>query len=190
MKQIILARFNESISVKKQLVGNVHIINLILKISTQISNSIQKNNKVIFAGNGGSFSDSCHLAAEFVCRFNIDRFPMPSVSLASNNSILTAIGNDYSFTDIFSRELQAIGKLGDIFIAISTSGNSPNILKAIKAAKSKSIETYGLTGINGGKMKDLCECICVPSNNTARIQEAHIVIGHIICELVENAIFK
>ena len=119
-----------------------------------------------------------------------DRNPLSALALGGNNSILTAIGNDYSFDNIFSRELDALGHEGDVLIAISTSGNSRNILESIKVAKKKKIQIYGLTGETGGCMKELCSCICVPSEITARIQEAHIMIGHIICEIVEHKIFK
>jgi len=146
--------------------------------------------KIFFAGNGGSFSDSFHLAGEFVSRFMFDRDALPALALGGNNSILTAIGNDYSFDNIFSRELDALGYEGDVLIAISTSGNSRNILELIKTAKKKKIQVYGLTGETGGCMKDLCSYICVPSKITARIQEAHIMIGHIICEIVEYKIFE
>ena len=189
MNNLIKKRFSESIEVKKQLLLNDDIINTIQLISENIIRALKNGGKIIFAGNGGSFSDSFHLAGEFVSRFIFDRPALAAIALGGNNSIVTAVGNDYSYDDVFSRELYALGNSNDIFVAISTSGNSPNILKAIAVSNEKKIKVFGLTGSSGGKMKDLCNCICVPSKSTARIQESHIVIGHIICEIVEQNIF-
>jgi len=147
-------------------------------------------NKVIFAGNGGSFADSIHLTAEFVSKFNFDRKPLSAIALGANNSIITSIGNDYSFEDIFSRELDALAREGDLLIAISTSGNSKNIIKVIEKAQAKGITVYCLTGEKGGAVSKICKCLKVPSNTTARIQEVHITIGHIICEIVEDQLCK
>ncbi|MCK4358967.1 MAG: SIS domain-containing protein [Candidatus Cloacimonetes bacterium] len=190
MHELIRNRIQESILCKSKITESDNIIKLINEISHTIVSALKKNNKVMFAGNGGSFSDAFHLAGEFVSRFMFDRDALPALALGGNNSILTAIGNDYSFDDIFSRELDALGHEGDVLIAISTSGNSRNILGLIKTAKNKKIQVYGLTGETGGCMKDLCPCVCVTSEITARIQEAHIMIGHIICEIVERKIFK
>jgi D-sedoheptulose 7-phosphate isomerase len=190
MIETIKKRVKESIDTKNKLFYDNILIEQIEELSLLVLKALQTGNKVFFAGNGGSFSDAFHLAGEFVSRFMFDREALPAIALGGNNSILTAIGNDYSFTEIFSREIKALGKSGDVFIAISTSGNSKNILSAIKTAKEKGVNTWGLTGISGGKMKDVCDCICVPSGETPRIQESHILIGHIICELVEHKYFK
>lgn len=148
--------------------------------------SLQKGGKLMLCGNGGSAADSQHLAAEFTGRFSKDRPPIAAVALSTDTSALTCIGNDYSFNDIFSRQLQALGKAGDCLIAISTSGNSGNVLAAVAAAKSLGISTIGLLGRDGGKLKAQCDIsIVVPSQVTARIQEAHILIGHSLCGAVE-----
>ena len=189
MKELIIKRIGDSIAVKEKLLTDEIIIEQIEKVSLQVVNALEKGKKVIFAGNGGSFSDSFHLAGEFVSRFLFDRPALPSIALGGNNAIVTAVGNDYSYNDIFSRELYALGNAGDIFIPISTSGNSGNIINAIKTANDKGLIILGFTGETGGKMKDICDCICVPSKDTARIQECHILLGHILCELVESTYF-
>ena len=152
--------------------------------------SLIAGGKVIFAGNGGSFADAQHLSAEFTSRFLFDRTPLPSLALGTNNSSISAIANDYGYDQVFARELQAIAKPGDVFIAISTSGNSTNVVAAVEMAKELGIATVGWTGRSGGRLQQLCECICIPSTETARIQECHILIGHILCGLVEAAYFK
>ena len=148
--------------------------------------SLQKGGKLMLCGNGGSAADSQHLAAEFTGRFSKDRPPIAAVALSTDTSALTCIGNDYSFNDIFARQVQALGKAGDCLIAISTSGNSGNVLAAVAAAQSLGISTIGLLGRDGGKLKAQCDVsIVVPSQVTARIQEAHILIGHSLCGAVE-----
>jgi len=139
----------------------------------------------ILVTNAGRFIGS-HLTTEFVSKFAFDRKPLSAIALGANNSIITAIGNDYSFEDIFSRELDALAREGDLLIAISTSGNSKNIINVIQKAQAKGITVYCLTGEKGGAVSKICKCLKVPSNTTARIQEAHITIGHIICEIVED----
>jgi len=186
MQKIIQERLEESINVKKLILKDKHLLCLIEEIVNNIKEALSKGNKVIFAGNGGSFADSIHLTAEFVSKFNFDRKPLSAIALGANNSIITSIGNDYSFEDIFSRELDALAREGDLLIAISTSGNSKNIIKVIKKAQAKGITVYCLTGEKGGAVSKICKCLKVPSNTTARIQEAHITIGHIICEIVED----
>ena len=186
MQKIIQERLEESINVKKLILKDRQLICLIEEIVNNIKEVLLKGNKVIFAGNGGSFADSIHLTAEFVSKFNFDRKPLSAIALGANNSIITSIGNDYSFEDIFSRELDALAREGDLLIAISTSGNSKNIIKVIKKAQAKGITVYCLTGEKGGAVSKICKCLKVPSNTTARIQEAHITIGHIICEIVED----
>ncbi len=157
------------------------------KIAEEICLALQKGNKVIFCGNGGSASDSQHLAAELLGRFLFDRASLPGISLTANTSTITAIGNDYGYEQIFSRQLEGVGKKGDVLFCLSTSGNSKNIILAIEKAKQQSIKTVGLTGAGGGLMKDICDhLIAVPSSETNHIQEMHIAVGHIICGIIES----
>jgi len=185
----IRSQIKDSISVKQALMTDDLLLEQIHQLALNCLGALKVGGKIIFAGNGGSFADAQHLSAEFTSRFLIDRAPLASVALATNNSAISAIGNDYGYEQIFARELKAIAKLEDVFIAISTSGNSANILAAVSVAKELGVTTIGLTGSNGGQLKQLCECICVPSTDTARIQECHILVGHIICGLVESAYF-
>ncbi len=186
MDTIIKDRIEESIAVKKALVSDANLVAAIARIAQDVSDALSNGNKVIFAGNGGSFADSIHLTAEFVSRFQRERAPLAAVALGANNSILTAVGNDYGYELVFAREIGALGRAGDVFIGLSTSGNSINVIKAVEVAKDIGITTYCLTGEDGGKLKDYADCVRVPSGKTARIQESHILIGHIICELVED----
>jgi D-sedoheptulose 7-phosphate isomerase len=152
--------------------------------------ALRGGNKVLLAGNGGSAADAQHLAAELVSRFYFDRPGLAAIALTTDTSALTAIGNDYGFEKLFSRQVDALGRAGDVFIGISTSGNSPNVLGALAACRAKGIVTVGLTGQSGGKMAALCDhCLRMPSGETPKIQEGHIVVGHIICGLVERAMF-
>jgi D-sedoheptulose 7-phosphate isomerase len=151
---------------------------------------LNSGNKIMFAGNGGSAADSQHLAGELVSRFNYERDALYGIALTNDSSIMTSIGNDYGFEEVFARQIKGLGQAGDIFVALSTSGNSPNIIQAINAAKAKKIMVIGLTGESGGKMSDICDFIFkIPSSNTPRIQEMHIKLGHILCELIEDGIF-
>jgi D-sedoheptulose 7-phosphate isomerase len=146
--------------------------------------------KILIAGNGGSAADAQHFAGELVSRFYFDRPALAAIALTTDTSILTAIGNDYGYEDVFSRQIQALGQAGDVFIAISTSGNSPNILKAISQSKAQGLTVIGLTGRTGGKMKALCDlCLCAPSDSTPRIQECHLVLEHTLCACIEEALF-
>tara|TARA_B110000858_G_C17751015_1_gene449664 strand:+ start:462 stop:1025 length:564 start_codon:yes stop_codon:yes gene_type:complete len=159
----------------------------ILEAANMIIDSLDNNGKVIFCGNGGSAADAQHLSAEFVGRFLKNRQPLASLSLTTDTSAITAIGNDFSFDEIFSRQLEAIGNKGDILYAISTSGKSKNILKALQVAKKLGIKTIGITSVAGKDLNKFCDItIEVPSRRTDRIQEMHIATGHIICEIVEN----
>lgn len=157
-----------------------------------ILKSVKDGKKILFIGNGGSAADCQHLATEFMIRLSHDlnRPAIPAISLTTDSSNLTAGGNDIGFDNVFARNIQGLGNAGDVLFAISTSGNSPNILKAIEIARTKEIFVVGLTGKTGGKMKNLCDSvICVPSDNIQRIQEGHITIGHIICELTERELY-
>jgi len=158
---------------------------LILKIIAEIKNALEKGKKVLIAGNGGSAADAQHFAAELVVRFGEDRQAMPCIALTTDTSVLTACANDYSFDYIFARQIEALGNEGDVFIAISTSGKSKNILEAIKTAKSKGLKVFGLIGRDGGEMKDLCDCVIVRSDDTAIIQEIHEFILHFIARSIE-----
>ncbi|WP_086239269.1 D-sedoheptulose 7-phosphate isomerase [Campylobacter devanensis] len=190
INQYIKSHFEDSIQVKNQILQDKALIELIQKVALITTNAYKNGFKTMLAGNGGSAADAQHIAGEFVSRFYFDRPGIPSIALTTDTSILTAIGNDYGYDRLFARQVQAQGVKGDIFIGISTSGNSANIIEAIKVCKEKEIISIGLTGQSGGKMADLCDyCIKVPSNCTPRIQESHIVIGHIICAIVEEEIF-
>lgn len=152
--------------------------------------TLKNRRKIIFCGNGGSAADAQHLSAEFMGRFLIDRSPLPAISLSVDTSALTAIGNDYGFDKVFSRQLSGVGQSGDMLVAISTSGNSGNIIEALKAARDLGIFSVSLTGADGGKARQLADLsLCMASNKTNVIQEAHIVVGHYICKQVEEAIF-
>jgi D-sedoheptulose 7-phosphate isomerase len=186
---LIKDQIRSSIAVKQAMLEGAENIALIERLARQCVDALHKGGKVIFAGNGGSFADAQHLSAEFVSRFMYDRAPLASVALGTNSSAMSAIGNDYGYDQVFSREFAAIAKADDVFVPISTSGNSPNVLAAVKVAGELGIATVGLAGETGGKMKSLCDCICVPSRETARIQECHIMIGHILCGLVEERCF-
>ncbi|WP_086243562.1 D-sedoheptulose 7-phosphate isomerase [Campylobacter devanensis] len=190
INQYIKSHFEDSIQVKNQILQDKALIELIQKVALITTNAYKNGFKTMLAGNGGSAADTQHIAGEFVSRFYFDRPGIPSIALTTDTSILTAIGNDYGYDRLFARQVQAQGVKGDIFIGISTSGNSTNIIEALKVCKEKEIISIGLTGQSGGKMVDLCDyCIKVPSNCTPRIQESHIVIGHIICAIVEEEIF-
>jgi D-sedoheptulose 7-phosphate isomerase len=153
--------------------------------------SLDHGGQLFIAGNGGSAADAQHIAAELTGRFQRERQPLRAMALHGNTSALTAIGNDYGYEHVFARELSAHARPGDVLMAISTSGNSPNILRAIEAARKHQVRVIGLTGENGGKMRSACDlCLCVPSKSTARIQEMHITIGHAICELVEERLAR
>jgi D-sedoheptulose 7-phosphate isomerase len=186
IKEIITS----SMDAKEDLLNSTECIEMISKLARFCLDALVEGGKIIFAGNGGSFGDSQHISAEFTSRFLFDRKPLASIALGTNSSSMSAIGNDYGYEYVFSRELEALGKSEDIFVPISTSGNSSNILEAINIANEKNIKTIGLTGSNQGKMNGMCECISVPSTDTGRIQECHILIGHIVCGLVENLYFK
>ena len=168
--------------------ADAELIRLTEQVGDKCVEAIRRGNKVMFAGNGGSAADAQHLAAELVGKLSYDRPGLPSMSLTTDTSILTAVGNDYGYEDVFLRQVQSIGLKGDVFIGISTSGRSKNLVKALAGARDKGIVTVGMTGQTGGDMKALCDiCLRVPSTDTQKIQEAQIVLGHIFCGLVERA---
>ena len=179
-----------SIATKQQIVENDTLLAVIEQVTKVIVEAFRNGNKVLFCGNGGSAADAQHLAAEFSGRFYSDRNPLPSEALHCNTSYLTAVANDYGYDVVYSRMIKGIGRPGDVLIGLSTSGNSKNIVKAIEQASELGMISVSLTGSSGGAMKDISNyLINVPSNDTPRIQESHITIGHIICELVERELF-
>ena len=182
MKEIIKQRFLDHLQVANA-VMNSDILAQIERIAVEVKKALADGNKVLFCGNGGSAADSQHLAAEFVGRFQKERAGLPAIALTVDTSILTAVSNDY----VFVRQVQALARPGDVLVGISTSGNSANVVEAVELAKSMGVFCVGMTAEGGGKMKLLCdECIAVPAKVTARAQEMHILIGHILCELVDG----
>ena len=179
-----------SIDTKQSVLQNEGLLKTIEASVDVIVNAFRNGNRVYFCGNGGSAADAQHLAAEFSGRFYTDRKALPAEALHCNTSYLTAVGNDYGFDEIYSRLIEGIGEKGDVLVGLSTSGNSPNILKAFKTAKKKEMITIGFTGKSGGELRTLCDhLINIPSTDTPRIQESHIMVGHIICQLVEEKYF-
>jgi D-sedoheptulose 7-phosphate isomerase len=186
----IRAQIAASIFVKQVILADESFIDKLAEVAEVCICAFQRGNRVLLAGNGGSAADAQHIAAEFVSRFEFDRPGLPSIALTTDTSILTAISNDYGFERLFLRQLEANGRKGDVFIGISTSGNSKNVLLALANCQRLGITSVGLSG-SGGEIQSKCDyLIAVPSTNTARVQEAHIMIGHIICGLVESAIFQ
>ncbi|MDE5592293.1 MAG: D-sedoheptulose 7-phosphate isomerase [Helicobacter sp.] len=180
----------DSIQTKQKILEDEKLLAQIKQASLKCIEVYKNGNKTLLAGNGGSAADAQHIAAEFVSRFYFDRPGVASIALTTDTSILTAIGNDYGYERLFARQLEANGVKGDLFIGISTSGNSKNILEALKVCKERGIFSLGLSGKNGGAMDNLCDlCIKVPSDQTPRIQESHILIGHMICAIVEEELF-
>jgi D-sedoheptulose 7-phosphate isomerase len=189
-KDEIEHRIHQSIEVKRRILEDPLLLGQIQSATELVILAYRNGRKTLLAGNGGSAADAQHIAAEFVGRYGFDRPALPSIALTTDTSILTAVGNDYGYERIFSRQVEALGTEGDVFVGISTSGNSANILEALAACKEKGIRSIGLTGARGGGMADLCDiCLRVPSEETARVQESHILIGHILCGLVEEELF-
>jgi D-sedoheptulose 7-phosphate isomerase len=189
-KMNISEPIKESIRTKERFLNEKKNLDKIGFIASECVLTFDKGGKVLFCGNGGSASDAQHLAAELSGRFEIDRAPLYAEALHVNSSYVTAVANDYSYDMVYSRMVEAAGCQGDVLIGISTSGNSPNVVKALEKAKKIGMKCFGLSGREGGRMNDVCDInIVVPSDNTARIQETHIMIGHIICQIIENEIF-
>lgn len=190
MKNKITTQIQASVDIKQSMLNDQILLDKIHSAAEILIAAYKDGKKTLLAGNGGSAADAQHIAGEFVSRFYFDRPGLPSLALSTDTSILTAIGNDYGYDKLFARQVQAQGSFGDVFIGISTSGNSTNVIEALKICKASGIKTIGFTGESGGKMADLCDiCIKVPSSETPRIQECHILIGHILCYLVEDEIF-
>jgi len=190
MKNYIKNQIQDSLQTKQNIYENEDLLNKILEVSQKCVELYRGDKKTILAGNGGSAADAQHIAAELVGRYGFDRPSLPSLALTTDTSALTAIGNDYGYDAVFSRQLEGMGQAGDIFIGISTSGNSKNLIKAFEVAKNKSILCVALVGKHGGEMATMADiALVVPSDSTPRIQESHILIGHIICDIIEKEIF-
>jgi D-sedoheptulose 7-phosphate isomerase len=186
-QDVIIASLKETAGLLAQLPAEQ--VDRIAKAAALLTDAIRAGRKVIWFGNGGSATQSQHMAGEFVGRFRRERRSLPSISLTENMASVTAIGNDYAFDQIFSRQLEGLAQPGDVAVGLSTSGNSPNVVKGLQQARGLGIRTVGLAGGSGGQMAALCNvCICVPSSVTARIQEVHLAIGHILCGLVEDGL--
>ncbi len=190
MLEAIRETFQASIVVKQAILIRADLMGLVEEVVQQMVAVFRRGRRVYFCGNGGSAADAQHLAAELSGRFYFDRPPLPAEALHVNTSFLTAVANDYSYDEVFARLLRGMGQKGDMLWAMSTSGNSPNVLRALEVAKDMGLITVGLTGEGGGKMAGRCDyLICVPSKDTPRIQEAHMLIGHTVCALVEAELF-
>jgi D-sedoheptulose 7-phosphate isomerase len=190
LQDFIAGELRKTASVIGALVADAELARTIETVARLCVKALHDGNKLLLAGNGGSAADAQHLAAELVSRFYFDRPGLAAVALTTDTSALTAIGNDYGFERLFSRQIDALGRKGDVFIGLSTSGNSPNILKGLDEARLKGLVTVGLTGQGGGRMAALCDhCLRMPSSETPRIQEGHIVVGHTVCALIEREMF-
>ena len=184
---MIVTSLQASVALKQALLEDQRLIQTIAEVAEAMSRALADGHKLLFFGNGGSAADAQHLAAELVGRYQQERRALPALALTANTSTLTAIGNDYSYERVFARQLEALCSPGDVAVGISTSGKSPNVLSAMRAAKEIPVTTVGMTGMGGGELAALSDyCICVPSEQTPRIQESHILIGHILCEVIEQ----
>jgi D-sedoheptulose 7-phosphate isomerase len=190
LRSIAVTRIRDCAALLGQLLDSREYLNAVIGAADAMTGRLRSGNKILFFGNGGSAADAQHLAAELSGRFLRERPGLPGLALTTNSSAITAIGNDYSFDDVFARQLAAIANAGDVAFAISTSGNSPNVLRAVETAREKDLATIALAGKSGGKLRGLVDhVICVPSEQTPRIQEAHILTGHILCELIDEELF-
>ena len=190
MKSYIKEQIKKSYETKEAIYNDEILLDKIVEVTSKCVELYRGNNKTILAGNGGSAADAQHIAAELVGRYGFDRPSIPSLALTTDTSNITAIGNDYGYDKIFSRQLEGMGQEGDIFIGISTSGNSQNLINAFEVAKNKNILTIALVGKDGGEMAKMADiALVVPSDSTPRIQESHILIGHILCDIIEKEIF-
>jgi D-sedoheptulose 7-phosphate isomerase len=190
-QDIIKKNIKDSLKIKKELLKNETLIKQIVEIADLIIKAFKTEKKLLFCGNGGSAADAQHLAAEFSGRYYLNRAPLHAEALHTDTSFMTAVANDFSFDEVYSRLIKGIGKDGDILIGMSTSGNSKNVTKALEQAKKQGLITIGFTGKKGGEMNNHCDLIInIPSNDTPRIQECHLMLGHAICELVEKELFS
>jgi len=190
MKEYFIDQLSQSAEIINLMKKDVLMLDVMDAVTNECIKSLMSGGKILLAGNGGSAADAQHIAGELVSRFAFDRPGLPAIALTTDSSILTAIGNDYGYDKLFERQIQALGNSGDIFIGYSTSGNSANIVLALKEARRKKLITVGITGNNIGKMNEHCDYLfAVPSNNTPKIQEGHLIIGHTLCGLIEKTIF-
>ena len=190
MRQYIQAEVLKTLATLEQIADDDDIGAQVEQIAKKCCDALRAGHKILFAGNGGSAADAQHLAGELVSRLNFDRPGLAAFALTTDTSVLTAIGNDYGYDKLFARQLNAVGSAGDVFFGISTSGKSPNVLRALEEGRRKGLITVGLTGKAGGDMPPLCDyCIRIPSSETPKIQEGHIMLGHIICGLIERELF-
>ncbi|WP_304438368.1 MULTISPECIES: D-sedoheptulose 7-phosphate isomerase [unclassified Lysobacter] len=190
MKQQIIEKLERAVQVMRALADDQTTQQQLEACAAKCIETLNSGGKLLLAGNGGSAADAQHIAAEFVSRFAFDRPGLPAIALTTDTSILTAIGNDYGYEKLFSRQIQALGRSGDVFIAYSTSGRSPNVLAGLREARERGLFCIGLTGSGGGDMPELCDILLrTPATDTAEIQQGHAVLGHIITGLVESAIF-
>ena len=191
MRSYIYSQIQETQQIVSAMLADEGLLSRVEAAAQACIGCMQAGNKILLAGNGGSAADAQHIAGEFVSRFAFDRPGLPAIALTTDTSILTAIGNDYGYENLFARQVQAHAQKGDVFIAYSTSGKSPNIITALQEAKSRGVICIGMSGNRGGPMKDLCDhYLDVPSADTPKIQEGHAVLGHILCGLVEYTLFK
>jgi D-sedoheptulose 7-phosphate isomerase len=190
MKNLIKQSLDKTVEIVNKIANDAILHEEIFRISEECISALKNNKKILLAGNGGSAADAQHIAAELVSRFLLERRGLPAIAITTDSSILTAIGNDYGFENIFSRQIEALGQRGDVFIAYSTSGKSLNIIKALEVASGMGLMCVGLTGSCNSKMLQLCDYkIQIPSSITSEIQEGHLIVGHIICNIIENKMF-
>lgn len=189
MRDKILEAFQDSIKIKKQFLDEN--IDSIIEVSRVLADTFNRGGKLLLFGNGGSATDASHIAAEFINRFKKERPALPAISLNTDMAVLTSIANDYDYANIFERQMKALAQEGDVIIAISTSGSSPNVIKGIEVAKKKKLKIIALTGAKGDKLASKSDYVfAVPSNNTPRVQETHITLGHVLCQMVEEILFE
>ncbi len=187
---LVRRRVQENMAVQQALLADGQLVGLLARIAEDMTAALRAGRKILLFGNGGSAADAQHIAAEFVGRYRLERRGLPALALTVNTSSLTAIGNDYSFDLVFTRQLEALGSSGDVAVGISTSGNAANVVAAVETARRRGMLTVGFTGRSGGKLAMAADrCVRVPSDETPRIQESHILIGHILSEIVESALF-
>jgi len=189
MRDKIMKSFKDSMSVKQKFVDEY--METIIEVSRLIADAMNNGNKLLLFGNGGSACDASHIAAEFINRFQRERPAFPAIALNTDMAVITSIANDYDYSTIFERQLKALAQEGDVVIAISTSGNSPNVIKAVEAAIKKRLKVVALTGAKGDKLASISDYVfAVPSNDTPRVQETHITLGHVLCQMVEEILFE
>jgi D-sedoheptulose 7-phosphate isomerase len=187
----VATHFRHSAETLARAAGDARLHETVRTIADVVTKALRSGGKLLIAGNGGSAADAQHIAGEFLSRFAFDRAPLPAIALTTDTSILTAVGNDYGFEQVFARQVRGLGRKGDVFLAISTSGRSPNVLAALGAARELGIATIGFTGASGGAMPPLCDfCLRAPADETPQIQQIHLVAAHAVCGLVERALFR